>query len=189
MGMRARRLRSACRDGQHVAMPLTLTVAVIGDYDPAFEPHAVTNAALAHSAGQPGVGIEVVWAATKPLDEDLSPVESAQALLCAPGSPHGSLTGALRALRFGREHAVPVLGTCAGCQHAVIEYARNVLGFEDAQHAEYDPYGSRLFVSELACSLAGKTMPVTLDGDSRAAMERTGGAFARGHPQGSSSSA
>jgi CTP synthase (UTP-ammonia lyase) len=51
----------------------------------------------------------------------------------------------------------------------IIEYARNVLGFEDAQHAEYDPYGSRLFVSELACSLVGRTMPVSLDPGSGAA--------------------
>jgi CTP synthase (UTP-ammonia lyase) len=35
-----------------------------------------------------------------------------------------------------------LLGTCGGFQHVVIEYARNVLGFADAQHAEYDP-GSR----------------------------------------------
>jgi CTP synthase (UTP-ammonia lyase) len=51
----------------------------------------------------------------------------------------------------------------------VIEYARNALGFEDAQHAEYDPYASNLFISELSCSLAGKTMEVRLEGDSRAA--------------------
>jgi CTP synthase (UTP-ammonia lyase) len=150
-------------------MPLTLTVAVVGDYDHTFEPHVATNAALAHSADRLGVDVEVVWVPTKPLEEDLLPVEAAQALWCAPGSPYRSLSGAVRALRFGRENGIPVLGTCGGCQHVVIEYARNVLGFEDAQHAEYDPYGSRLFVSELACSLAGKTMPVTLEGSSRAA--------------------
>jgi CTP synthase (UTP-ammonia lyase) len=46
--------------------------------------------------------------------------------------------------------------------HMVIEYARHVLGYEDAQHAEYDPYASCLFVSASTCSLVGKTMPVTL---------------------------
>jgi CTP synthase (UTP-ammonia lyase) len=43
----------------------------------------------------------------------------------------------------------------------VIEYARNVLGFRDAQHAEYDPYASNLFISQLACSLAGREMLLT----------------------------
>jgi CTP synthase (UTP-ammonia lyase) len=51
----------------------------------------------------------------------------------------------------------------------VIEYARHVLGFTDAQHAEYDPYASQLFISELSCSLVGRTMPVTLTTGSKAA--------------------
>ncbi len=48
-------------------------------------------------------------------------------------------------------------GTCGGFQHVVIEYARHVLGFEDAWHAEYDPYASELFISQLTCSLVGQT--------------------------------
>lgn len=42
----------------------------------------------------------------------------------------------------------------------VLEYARNVLGYRDAQHAEYDPFASDLFVSRLACSLVGREMSV-----------------------------
>jgi CTP synthase (UTP-ammonia lyase) len=37
----------------------------------------------------------------------------------------------------------------------VLEFARNVLGFVDAKHAEYDPNASRLFISALSCSLVG----------------------------------
>ena len=48
----------------------------------------------------------------------------------------------------------------------ILEYARSVLNFEDAQHAEYDPYASRLFISELECSLAGRTMKLNLVADS-----------------------
>ncbi|MEE3753980.1 glutamine amidotransferase-related protein [Mycobacterium intracellulare] len=77
--------------------------------------------------------------------------------------------GALGALRFGRENQLPTLGTCGGYQHIVLEFARNVLGFDDAQHAEYDPYGSLLFISSLTCSLAGRTMPVNLRPGSLAA--------------------
>jgi hypothetical protein len=42
--------------------------------------------------------------------------------------------------------------------HMVLEYARNGLGFQDAQYAEYDPYAPRRFIHELACSLAGRAM-------------------------------
>jgi CTP synthase (UTP-ammonia lyase) len=64
---------------------------------------------------------------------------------------------------------VPTLGTCGGFQHMVLEYARNVLGFEDAAHAEYDPDASRLFLMPLACSPAGKALPITLEPGTRAA--------------------
>lgn len=143
-------------------MDRSLRVAVIGDRDLAFPSHVATDDALRHAAAHLGIGVDVRWLATKPLESDLAEAKAADVLWCAPGSPYRSLRGALAALRHGRKHSVPTLGTCGGCQHMVIEYARHVLGYEDAQHAEYDPYASTLFVSELACSLAGKTMPVTL---------------------------
>jgi CTP synthase (UTP-ammonia lyase) len=57
---------------------------------------------------------------------------------------------------------VPLLGTCGGFQHIIIEFARNVLGIADAAHAESDPYASRLVISRLACSLAGRSLPIKL---------------------------
>ena len=60
--------------------------------------------------------------------------------------------------------------TCAvalGFQHMVLEYARNVLDFQDAQSQENDAYASHLFISQLACSLAGRTMKLTFTEDSQ----------------------
>src|SRR6267154_1091096 len=54
-------------------------------------------------------------------------------------TPYASMEGALRALRYTREHHIPTLGTCGGCQHMIIEYARNVLGITQADHAEEHP--------------------------------------------------
>jgi putative intracellular protease/amidase len=151
-------------------MERQISVGVIGDFDPGFPPHLATNAALGHSAAAVGADVDVRWHATDSLaGGDLAELSIEDALLCAPGSPYRSLDGALRAIRFAREGDVPLLGTCGGFQHVAIEYARNVLGFEDAQHAEYDPYASRLFIAELSCSLAGKTMAVELAAGSRAA--------------------
>jgi CTP synthase (UTP-ammonia lyase) len=44
----------------------------------------------------------------------------------------------------------------------VIEFARNVLKIADAEHAEYEPYSSRLVVNPLSCSLAGQTLEIEL---------------------------
>jgi CTP synthase (UTP-ammonia lyase) len=63
------------------------------------------------------------------------------------------MDGALLAIRHARERAVPFLGTCGGFQHAVIEYARNVLGWADAEHAETAPNAVRAVISPLECAL------------------------------------
>jgi CTP synthase (UTP-ammonia lyase) len=74
------------------------------------------------------------------------------------------MEGMLAGIRWARETGTPLLGTCAGFQLAVVEFARNVLGHERATHAEYDPAAPKedLFIDELLCSLAGQTMRVEL---------------------------
>ena len=74
-------------------------------------------------------------------------------LWCVPASPYRSMEGALLAIRYARESGVPFLGTCGGFQHAVIEYARNVLGWADAEHAETAPDAARAVISLLECPL------------------------------------
>jgi CTP synthase (UTP-ammonia lyase) len=149
---------------------MALRIGVIGDFDPDFPPHPATNSALDHAAEGVAVELEVRWLDTEGLCKvEPATIDSFDALWCAPGSPYHSLAGAVRTIRLARELGCPLLGTCGGFQHMVIEFARNVLGVEDAQHAEYDPYASRLFISELRCSLAGRTMSVELAADSRAA--------------------
>jgi len=156
-------------DGNRGLAGRTLAVGVIGDFQPEFPPHAATNAALEHAAAALQITIDARWLGTAPLQE-IAPDALAQydALWCAPGSPYRSLEGALRAIRLAREFDWPLLGTCGGFQHIVLEYARNVLGIHGAQHAEYDPYASELFISELSCSLAGQTMSIQLAADSLA---------------------
>jgi CTP synthase (UTP-ammonia lyase) len=145
-------------------------VGIVGEYRAEFPPHPATDAGLAHAAAALGLACETRWVSTGSVGPDpaaaLAPYD---ALLVAPGSPYRSLDGALAAIRHARERGVPTLGTCGGLQHIVLEYARHVLGFADAQHAEYDPYASRLFLVPLSCSLVGRAMRVGLDPASRAA--------------------
>jgi CTP synthase (UTP-ammonia lyase) len=89
--------------------------------------------------------------------------------LIAPGSPYRNMQGALTAIRFARENRLPLLGTCGGFQHLIVEFARNVGGVPDAEHAETDPGAAHLAVTALHCSLAGQIRPVRLVAGSRAA--------------------
>jgi CTP synthase len=57
-------------------------------------------------------------------------------ILVAPGFGSRGISGKIEAVRFARENKIPFLGICLGMQCAVIEYARHVLGFEDAHTTE-----------------------------------------------------
>ena len=131
-------------------------IALLGEYTPTFPPHIATSVAIEHSQTVLGADIESVWLSTESIDHSL--FDRFSGIWVAPGSPYKNLEKTLWAIRHARERRIPCFGTCGGFQHMVLEYARHVLGFQDAQHAEYDPYASRLFISELVCSLAGCEM-------------------------------
>jgi CTP synthase (UTP-ammonia lyase) len=143
----------------------TIRVGILGDRNPQNETHIGTEKAIADSAASPGPLARVEWLAT----DQAHDYAQFDALWCSPGSPYRSLEGALVGIRYAREHRIPFIGTCGGCQHAILEFARNVLGIGEAAHAEYTPEASTLFITPLSCSLVGKTMPVRIAAGSRAA--------------------
>ncbi len=144
-----------------------MKLAIIAEYDPSFEPHVQTDAAIAHAASALRLDVQSEWLST--VDARISTLTDFDAIWFAPGSPYRNLSRTLDALRFAREQDVATLGTCGGYQHMVIEFARNVMGISDAQHAEYDPYASRVIVSRLTCSLVGREMGISLSPGSRTA--------------------
>lgn len=142
-------------------------IALLGEFDAAFPPHPATTAACSHSAGVLRERITATWISTE--HATLESLRDVSGVWIAPGSPYRNLPNTLAAIRYAREKGIPCLGTCGGFQHIILEYARNVLGFQDAQHAEYDPYASDLFVTRLDCSLAGRELMIALAPESRVA--------------------
>jgi CTP synthase (UTP-ammonia lyase) len=142
-------------------------IALLGEYDSTFSPHVATEIAIRHSSAVLGTAIKGEWVSTQHINESL--FSSYSGLWVAPGSPYKNLEKTLWALEHARKNNVPCFGTCGGFQHMVLEYARNVLHYHDAQHAEYDPYASTLFISSLTCSLAGREMELTFESGSRVA--------------------
>ncbi|MGI8602308.1 MAG: CTP synthase C-terminal region-related (seleno)protein [Verrucomicrobiales bacterium] len=140
-------------------------IAVVGDFDPSNRSHLATNDAISHSAKALGVPVEYCWLGTDEVSaaDPVRQLADFSGLWMAPASPYRSMEGALLAIRTARESRSPLLGTCGGFQHIVLEYARSVLGLADAEHEEIMPHASRLFISRLACSLVGRALIVTLD--------------------------
>ena len=135
-------------------------IGIIAEYTPTFQPHVATSEAIEHSRHVLGLQVEYEWISTSVIDDSF--FQQFDGLWVAPGSPYKSMEKTLKTIQYAREHGIPTIGTCGGFQHIMIEYARNVLGIKDAEHAEYDPYASDLFISKLECSLAGREMYLKL---------------------------
>jgi CTP synthase (UTP-ammonia lyase) len=143
-------------------------VALVGDRDDTITAHRALPLALAGAGRRLGVALDVEWVPTDEIVEDAR-VQRFDAVWCIPGSPYRSEAGALRAIRHAREQGVPFLGTCGGFQHAVLEYARDVLLWTDAVHAETAPSNGRAVIAPLACELVEATEDVRLAPGSRLA--------------------
>lgn len=142
-------------------------MAVIGEYNPCSPSHQTISLAIEHANKKLGSKVEETWIAPENIENSL--FKDFTALWIAPGAPHKKIENTLMAIRCARENKIPCLGTCGGFQHMVIEYARHVLGYKDAQHAECDPHAPNLFISPLKCSLAGKEGKIQLRAGSKLA--------------------
>ena len=129
-----------------------IRIALIGDYDPHVTAHQAIPIALGMAAEQAKTDVQFQWLATDRIGTD-APLAGFDGFWCVPASPYRDMDGALRAIRFAREQQRPFLGTCGGFQHAVLEYARHVLGWEDAEHGETSPDATRALITPLSCSL------------------------------------
>jgi CTP synthase (UTP-ammonia lyase) len=143
-------------------------VGLIGDYNPEVPAHRAIPHALELAARSSKVGLEPVWLGTDKIVPGQAEVLSTFAgLWCVPASPYANIDGALAAIRYARENAIPFLGTCGGFQHALIEYARDVAGLREADHAETNPGAVMPVITPLACSLVEKEDIILLQESSR----------------------
>ncbi|WP_417836081.1 glutamine amidotransferase-related protein [Thalassospira tepidiphila] len=133
---------------------MTVTIALVGDYNPNVTAHQAIPKALDLAVKNLGITVTFDWVATSDIDcPDAQVLDGYNGIWCVPASPYQSFDGALAAIRRARENQIAFLGTCGGYQHAILEYARNVLGLADAANAEIDPDASLPLIAPLSCAL------------------------------------
>ncbi len=137
-------------------------VVLVGDRDKDEAGHPRITEALT------ALGIRHRWQPTEALTSRACLADAA-GIWVVPGSPYRSMNGALLAISYARESGTPYLGTCGGFQHALIEWARNVLGLAGAQDAQSDPDAEILLITPLACAMRGEERPLTIAAGSRLA--------------------
>lgn len=139
-------------------MKNSVRLALVGDYHSAITAHQAIPLAIDLAAQHFSIEIHADWLATDTITPET--LGNYDAFWCVPGSPYRSTEGALSAIRFARENRKPFLGTCGGFQHAIIEYARNVMDWQDAGHGETDTEG-RLVISALSCEMVEVKSEIT----------------------------
>jgi CTP synthase (UTP-ammonia lyase) len=149
-------------------MRKNIAIGLIGDYSQSVPAHQAIPLSLQHAANALHIEIGFEWVPTEEVTS-ASRISRFDGLWCVPASPYRSMEGALLAIRYARENLVPFLGTCGGFQHAVVEYARNVLGWADAEHAETAPDAARAVISPLECTLVEVTGSVQIFSGTRIA--------------------
>jgi CTP synthase (UTP-ammonia lyase) len=145
-------------------------IGLIGDYNPEVVAHVAIPQAIQLAANDLGYQVEFEWISTLSLEQDFEQkLSKYQALWTVPASPYRSMQGALNGIRFAREQRIPFLGTCGGFQHMIIEFARNIMGLAEANHAEENPSASLLLVAPLTCSVSQQTHTFKLTPGSKVA--------------------
>jgi CTP synthase (UTP-ammonia lyase) len=132
---------------------MAVSIAVLGDRNTDHLTHREIDATLELMPAD----VDARWL---PSLEAESAVE-ADGVWVVPGTPYRDGEAVLAQIRRSRTAGMPILGTCGGFQHMLVEFARNVAGPADAAHAETDPDAADPVVARLSCSLVGEERPVT----------------------------
>lgn len=118
-----------------------VTIALVGKYIELHDAYLSVAEALTHGGIGNGVKVQIRWVDSETIDAgDVAEIlRGVDGILVPGGFGQRGVEGKIEAIHYAREHKIPFLGICLGMQLAVVEYARHVLGYADANSAEFDP--------------------------------------------------
>ncbi|MBQ8118464.1 MAG: CTP synthase [Lachnospiraceae bacterium] len=119
----------------------TVEIGLVGKYVALHDAYLSVAEALKHAGYAQKVCVNIHWIDSEELEKDGAGTESLTGLdgiLVPGGFGNRGIEGMILAARYAREQKIPYFGICLGMQIAVIEFARNVAGLEDANSGEFD---------------------------------------------------
>ena len=118
-----------------------VNIAIVGKYVELHDAYLSIVESLYHAGIYNSADVNILWINSEDVtDENVSEIlKDAHGILVPGGFGDRGVEGKITAIKFARENKVPFLGICLGMQCAVIEFARNVLGYKDAFTAEIKP--------------------------------------------------
>jgi len=121
-----------------------VTVSLVGKYVKLHDSYLSIAEALRHAGWENGVRVNINWIDSESLTRVTAPklLAGTDGILVPGGFGIRGTEGMIAAAEYARTNRVPYFGICLGMQIAAIEFARNVLGYEDANSSEFDPESS-----------------------------------------------
>ena len=119
----------------------SVKIALVGKYVELHDAYLSVVEALSHGGLANGTNVEIKWINAMDVTAENSNklLGDVDGILVPGGFGDRGVEGKIEAIKYARENKIPFLGICLGMQTAVIEFARNVLGYEDANSSEINP--------------------------------------------------
>ena len=114
-------------------------IALVGKYTQLHDAYLSVVEALHHAGTANDAVVEIAWIDSEELTEQNleASLRGCGGILVPGGFGERGIEGMIRAIQYARERRVPFFGICLGMQMAVVEFARHVLGWADANSAEF----------------------------------------------------
>ncbi|MDI6815607.1 MAG: CTP synthase [Actinomycetota bacterium] len=118
-----------------------IRIGLVGKYVQLPDAYLSVVEALKHGGFYNNTDVEIVWvdAETVSQEEVERQLVAVDGILVPGGFGIRGIEGKIHAVKFARENKIPFFGICLGMQCAVVEFARNVVGYADANSSEFDP--------------------------------------------------
>ena len=114
------------------------TIALVGKYIAIRDAYKSVHEALHHAGMAHNCKVNVKCVEAEELERNPRLLKGVDGILVPGGFGSRGVDGKIVAIKYAREHKVPFLGICLGMQCTAIEYARNVVGWKDANSTEFD---------------------------------------------------
>ncbi len=118
-----------------------VNIGIIGKYIELKDSYKSITESIIHAGTINQINVNLVWIHSEDIDEKNadSLLKNLDGILVAPGFGERGIEGKVTTVKYARQNKIPFLGICLGMQCAVIEFGRNVLGFNDAHSTEMYP--------------------------------------------------
>ena len=127
-----------------------VTIALVGKYVALHDAYLSVAEALQHGAFESKAKLTIKWVDSEHLENPDEVFADVDGIILPGGFGGRGIEGMIETADYARRNKIPYLGICLGMQIAAISFARNVLGYEDANSFEFDENSSHLIIDFMA---------------------------------------